>query len=235
MLVHMIAYSYAADSGHGWLHKRKPQMEAPEREGIALDSKKFSVLGGDKRNIYLAKELEIDGHRVSRYGFHNYDCEKLDECRNLYEAIDGSDYIVCPIPCSHNGIDLNAVYSGKIIAMDDIFRLIKPKQRFLAGYIKEQVLETARKYEVECTDILKREELAVMNAVPTAFHKCFGGKQKKPFCRRNLNFKLGFVFDQNVFTIYAIVPFRGFRMGDQPFVDSEQKLVFGGGESGFLG
>lgn len=134
-----------------------------------MESKNFSVLGGDKRNIYLASELEIDGHRVKRYGFHNYDCEILDESQSLFEAIDGSDYIVCPIPCSHNGTDLNAMYSGKIITMDDIFRLIKPKQRFVAGYIKEPVMEIARKYGVDCTDILKREELAVMNAVPTAF------------------------------------------------------------------
>lgn len=132
------------------------------------DKKKFAVLGGDQRNIYLAKLLSEEGHSVNRYGFGRYDRELIPEAESLYEALYGADYIIGPIPCSHNGIELNAVYGEIPVAIDDVFRLIRPGRPFFAGHIGERVIEAAKKYEVNCVDILKREELALLNAIPTA-------------------------------------------------------------------
>lgn len=133
-----------------------------------METKKFTVLGGDNRNIYLSKLLAEEGHIVCNYGFDGYDKEIIPEPNSLYEAIDSAEYIIGPTPCSHNGIDFNAIYSKKPVSISSVFRLIKPDQIFFAGHIKEPVMKTAQKYDVNCIDILKREELALMNAIPTA-------------------------------------------------------------------
>ncbi|MDR1687482.1 MAG: dipicolinate synthase subunit DpsA [Clostridiales bacterium] len=133
-----------------------------------LEHKKFAIIGGDKRSIYLSNLLAKDGHTVSNYAFDSYDIEVIPECENIYQAIDGVDYIIGPTPCSHNGFDMNFIYSHKVLSCDDLFRLIKPNQIFFAGHIKDQVYKTAEKYQVRCEDILKMEELAVLNAIPTA-------------------------------------------------------------------
>ena len=39
---------------------------------------------------------------------------------------------------------------------------------FIAGAIPKEVLELAKKYKVEIVDILEKEELAVLNAIPSA-------------------------------------------------------------------
>lgn len=133
-----------------------------------MEYKKFAIIGGDKRNIYLSKLLAKDGHLVRNYAFDGYDIEIIKECENLYQAVEGADFIIGPTPCSHNGFDFNLIYSERCLSVDDVFRLIKPNQIFFAGHIKEHVIEIAEKYQVRCVDILKREELAVLNAIPTA-------------------------------------------------------------------
>jgi len=133
-----------------------------------VDKKTFAVIGGDKRNIYLFKQLEIEGHNVRKFGFDGYDLENVDESECLYDAMTGADYIIGPIPCSNNNASLNAVYGTSHIFIDDVFRLIKPEQIFFSGLIKANVSAIAKKYDVNCVDILKWEELALLNAIPTA-------------------------------------------------------------------
>jgi len=135
---------------------------------IAVTKKTFAVLGGDKRNVYLYKQLESDGHTVRKFGFNNYSLERVEESASLYDAVNGADYIVGPVPCSINNTHLNAPYSNTPILIDDVFRLIKPKQTFFSGMIKDDALNLAAKYSVNCVDILKWEELALLNAIPTA-------------------------------------------------------------------
>jgi dipicolinate synthase subunit A len=89
------------------------------------------------------------------------------QCKNLYEAIDGADYIIGPIPCSHNGGTFNAPFHNSPVYVDDALRLIKPNQVFIAGYMKPEIFELAAKYNIRVIDMLKREELLISNAIPT--------------------------------------------------------------------
>jgi dipicolinate synthase subunit A len=133
-----------------------------------VKEKRFTVIGGDKRNVYLIKLLERDGHHVRSYGFDGYDLENIADSPNLYDAVYESDYIIGPTPCSNNNTHLNAYYGSAPIAIDDVFRLVKPWQTFFAGHIKEGAHGLAKRYGVVCVDILNWEELALLNAIPTA-------------------------------------------------------------------
>ncbi len=136
-----------------------------------MESKKFAIIGGDKRNYYLANELKQDGHTVKLFGFSKYDSEGLYRQSGLYETIDGADYIIGGIPASNDGLLLNMPYENDNISAEDLFRLIKKHQVYFAGYIKSELVELAERFQVNIVDVLKKEELSILNAIPTAFGK----------------------------------------------------------------
>ena len=133
-----------------------------------MTTRNFAIVGGDKRNVALAEMLFRLGHRVRMYGFTNYERETPMQCKNLYETISEAEYIIGPIPCSHNGGVLNAPFHNGPVPVDDLFRLIKPHQTFLAGYMKPEIMALASRYSIRAIDMLGREELLVLNAIPTA-------------------------------------------------------------------
>ena len=136
-----------------------------------MEAKVFTVVGGDKRNIELARLLCGCGHTVKLFGFVNYERETPMQCKNLYDAVSDADCIIGPIPASHNGDALNAPFHNAPIYVEDLFRLIKPHQKFLAGFIKPDLVNLANKYNIHAIDMLKREELLVKNAIPAALSK----------------------------------------------------------------
>ena len=131
-------------------------------------AKIFAVVGGDKRNIELARMLCARGHTVKLFGFVNYERETPMQCKNLYEVVTNADCIIGPIPASHSGNALNAPFHNAPIYVEDLFRLIKPHQQFMAGVIKPDLLQLASKYNIHAIDLLNREELLIRNAIPTA-------------------------------------------------------------------
>ena len=133
-----------------------------------MKSRSFAVVGGDKRNVALAEMLFRLGHRVKMYGFANYEREMPMQCKNLYETITNAEYIIGPIPCAHSGGVLNAPFNGSPVLVEDLFRLVKPAQTLIAGYIRPEVWALAEKYGIHAIDMLGREELLVQNAIPTA-------------------------------------------------------------------
>jgi dipicolinate synthase subunit A len=134
-----------------------------------MKHRKFTVIGGDLRNIKLANFLVEDGHEVKIYGFDKADFELgITSREGIEEAIHESDIIIGPLPCSNNGEILNSPFSSNIIYINDIFKLISKKQLFIAGFISDKILKLADLYDIQAVDILAREEMAVMNAIPTA-------------------------------------------------------------------
>jgi len=130
--------------------------------------KSFAVVGGDKRNIALAELLFKQGHDVKMFGFADANRELSIQCKNLKETISDAAYIIGPTPCSHNGGALNAPFHKDSLFVEDLFRLITPQQVFIAGHVTPQVWELSRKYGITLIDMLEREELLVLNAIPTA-------------------------------------------------------------------
>lgn len=136
------------------------------------NAKTFAIIGGDLRNLKLAEHLAEDGHNVRIFGFKNVDIsEKVKDTVSLEEAIQDSDIIVGPIPCSKDDQTINCVYYNQKIYISDIFRLMSKEQLFIAGFISESITHLCWNYEIECHDILKREEMSVLNAIPVVLPK----------------------------------------------------------------
>ena len=131
----------------------------------------FTVVGGDLRIIKLAKMLAQDGNKVYTYGVEK--AEELKEntnivmCNKLQDAVKNSEIIIGPIPFTSNGRDINAPFSDNQISIRELMHVINAKV-LIAGSITPEVYDMANDEYIEIIDIMKREELAVLNTISTA-------------------------------------------------------------------
>ena len=128
---------------------------------------KIAIIGGDLRIVKLSEMLVNEGAQVYTYGLENADNIETKKCKSLEEAISSADIILGPIPFSSNGNTINSPFSKEKIKVQDIMDLSKGKI-LIAGSIKQDIYELANSMNVKVIDIMKREELSVLNAISTA-------------------------------------------------------------------
>lgn len=128
---------------------------------------KISIIGGDLRIIKLSEMLIEEGVEVYSYGLEKAEVEELNKCSNLQESIDNSEIILGPIPFSSNGKEINMPFSDKKVLVAELLDSMAGKT-LIAGSIKQDIYDLASEKNIKVIDILKREELAVLNAVSTA-------------------------------------------------------------------
>ncbi|MGN1298050.1 MAG: dipicolinate synthase subunit DpsA [Clostridia bacterium] len=135
-------------------------------------STNFAVIGGDLRIIKLVKMLAEDGNTVYTYGL-----EKAEELKGqaniifsekLSKAIpENIEIVIGPIPFSSNGININAPFGEKEISIRELMHHLNAKI-LIAGSISPDIYDMANDEYIEIIDIMKREELAVLNTISTA-------------------------------------------------------------------
>lgn len=128
---------------------------------------KISIIGGDLRIIKLSEMLIEEGVNVYSYGLEKAEVLELNKCASLQEAINQSEIILGPIPFSSNGKAINMPFSGKEVSISELLDSMSGKT-LIAGTIKQDIYDLALERNIKVIDILKREELAVLNAVSTA-------------------------------------------------------------------
>ncbi len=132
----------------------------------------YSIIGGDLRNVKLGELLAEDGYEVRVYGFKDIEIKNREIVKEtLNEAVEGADVVIGPVPCSLDGQTLNCSYFEDKIFMNELFRLMNKNQIFIAGFINEKVKHMAEGFNIFWSDILDREEMAVLNAIPTVLPK----------------------------------------------------------------
>lgn len=131
-------------------------------------SNSFGIIGGDKRQLFLADSLRRDGYEVIMGGFDAVselgDLEPVD----TGEAVIRSDIIILPIPSIRTDGTLNAPFNKKKIYFNDIILDIMRSKTIFAS-MTERLLRFYPKLEgAKIIDYSRAESFAVLNAVPTA-------------------------------------------------------------------
>ena len=133
--------------------------------------KEFAIIGGDLRTIKLAKILAKEGNMVYTYGLEK--AEELKEnkniilCEKIIEAVKKVQVVIGPIPFSSDGININMPFSEGKLSVREFMHNLNAKI-LIAGTIAPNVYELANDEYIEIVDIMKREELAVLNTIATA-------------------------------------------------------------------
>lgn len=128
----------------------------------------FGIIGGDKRQLFLADSLISSGYNVLLGGFDKLESTGHIVITDVGTAIQKSDIIILPLPCLRTDGSLNTPFSDNhILFSDKEIDIINSKPVF-AG-IKSKILKKyPRLSGDEIYDYAEREDFAVMNAVPSA-------------------------------------------------------------------
>ena len=133
---------------------------------------KISVIGGDLRLSNLAKMLAIDTNEVSVFGMENaneiMENKDIIKCNSIEEAVDKSEIIIGSIPFMKNNEEMYATFSDKNIKLDDLVKRKCKNKTFIAGSISSNAREKLEKSYGKVIDIMKEEELVVLNTIATA-------------------------------------------------------------------
>ena len=135
-------------------------------------STNFAVIGGDLRIIKLVDMLAKDGNKVYTYGLEKAEELKQNSnvimCEKLNKAIrEDIEVVIGPIPFSSNGVEINTPFSDKNISIRELMHGLNAKI-LIAGSINPDIYDMANDEYIEIIDIMKREELAVLNTISTA-------------------------------------------------------------------
>ncbi|NLI57980.1 MAG: dipicolinate synthase subunit DpsA [Clostridium sp.] len=134
-----------------------------------MNKKRYGVLGGDLRSVKLAELIKKQGDDVNIYGFGKIECDiSCKEILKLDDLIKNTDIIIGPLPCSYDNETFNAPYHFEKIYIKEVFEKINKKQLFIAGKLSKEIVSIANSKDIKFFDLLKREEMAVLNAIPTA-------------------------------------------------------------------
>lgn len=139
-------------------------------------NKNILVLGGDSRQIYMSQYLEEYEAKVTLFGFENLMSEKpfptLPNVNlatgSLKEEMCRADIVVLPLPVTRDGIKLNCAFSKDEPNLSDIVKLLNKNHIVFAGLLKDELYQKIAKKASQVTDYFLREDLSVLNAIPTA-------------------------------------------------------------------
>ena len=134
-----------------------------------ISNEKFGIIGGDLRQIYLAKKLQKDKNEVFVCGFENFvDFDKLKlKSLKMSDLISSSKYIILPVPASRNKKLINAPFSNAdIVLSEKLFSNLKNKVVF-AGIVSS-LIEDVKPSGLYIRDYYQREDFLIPNALLTA-------------------------------------------------------------------
>ena len=130
---------------------------------------KLLVLGGDLRTAKMAESLARDGYETLAFATANSDDKSfVKKCQTLQEGVKKADFIVLGLPCTRDDETIEAPFYQGEIRFSELFKLMDEGKYLIAGKVGEKVQMEAKEYGIHVIDYFEREELTVLNAIPTA-------------------------------------------------------------------
>lgn len=139
---------------------RHKMAQTRDSGGIGMERKlHFCLVGGDRRQQYLAEQLTADRHTVHTAALSN----SVD-----LSALQQGDCVVLPMPPSDSTGMLHAPMISEKIPICTVLATLHPEQYIFAGKVPPILHRQAAEFGLTIHDYLLRDELAIANAVPTA-------------------------------------------------------------------
>lgn len=133
-----------------------------------MQQKTFAVVGGDLRQAWVAGRLAQRGGTVYT-ALLDRDVElsaRVHKAGDVKQAVERANVVVLPLPVTVDGETLNAPLGECPLPLGELMPLLGGK--LVLGGRTAPLEALARANGAELVDYFAREELAVLNAVPTA-------------------------------------------------------------------
>ncbi len=126
-----------------------------------------AIVGGDLRFVRLSQILCQKGFHVLIYGLCHPDiprnahvCASLDELKDI-------PYIIGPIPFSKDNKCVFTPMCNTYIPLEQFF-LVASHSFVLGSVLTPSLIESFETHHIRYCDIMKMDEIAILNAIPTA-------------------------------------------------------------------
>lgn len=124
--------------------------------------KTIGILGGDLRSVELARILKEKGLDIRTYALYD------NETNDFGDFIAKSNIIVAGTPFSRDGETINSAENREKVSIERLFNAMNSSQVLVAGSISDKARNMADRYDIKVCDLLDYEDIAVLNAIPSA-------------------------------------------------------------------
>lgn len=129
----------------------------------------FSIIGGDDRLSYMAKNLSDMNFSVNTYKtMPIINDKKIKQTNSIKDAVTSSKNIICPIPLTRNGKSIINKFENCKLSIKELQDNLNPNQRFFAGCIPKEVFKFANEKNIFIYDYIKDNNFAIYNSIATA-------------------------------------------------------------------
>ncbi|MDD4124598.1 MAG: dipicolinate synthase subunit DpsA [Eubacteriales bacterium] len=128
---------------------------------------KLAIIGGDLRQLVMASKFaKEDDIECAVCGFDSKAPVPPEVTRTdaPEDAIRGAAAVILPLPASADKLHITAPYTDKEIFLVSVLSLLQEEQLLLGGMLDKRVSDL----HVKTFDYYEREEMKILNAVPTA-------------------------------------------------------------------
>lgn len=126
-----------------------------------------SIVGGDLRFIRLAQILCQKGFKVSVFGLCHPDLPQEATICNSIDEIKDCPFIIGPIPFSKDGKCVFTPMCNCYVSIEQFF-LAASNSFVLGSVLKPSIRTLFEKHHIKYCDIFDMDEIAILNAIPTA-------------------------------------------------------------------
>lgn len=125
----------------------------------------FWAVGGDRRQLALARLLAEDGHYVHTYLLGGNAAPALPAAS--LEGIEEAHCVILGLPAL-TGEYIRAPTADETLPVSELLEAMRPHQLLCGGQLPSDLLARGAARGILTADYFQREELAVANAVPTS-------------------------------------------------------------------
>jgi dipicolinate synthase subunit A len=132
---------------------------------------KLAIIGGDERQITMAKELTALGYSINIWGVGEImdRLYAISAFKEWKDAIAGANAIVLPLPMTSDGIRIRSpLHQGDSLRWQTLLEYTTTDQMLLAGRPEEGVLRFAEERGISVVDYFLSESLQLKNAMVTS-------------------------------------------------------------------
>ncbi len=130
----------------------------------------FSFIGGDLRQKQVISALLDDGFHIKIFGFSKTEITSegnIHFSETVRECVKDADVIVLPLPAIVKG-RINAPFSEADIDVKEVIDAAEKGAIIFGGKLSQSIKNECQMAGLKVFDYSEREEMAIMNAIPTA-------------------------------------------------------------------
>lgn len=126
-----------------------------------------AIVGGDLRFVRLTNILVNNGYHVVVYGLSHPDIPKEVYTATSLQEVEKCNYVVGPVPFTRDGKNIFTPLSNIEISIEDFLKYTC-KSFLCLSALNKDIICLLDKHNAKYVDMLEMDEIAVLNAVPTA-------------------------------------------------------------------